>query len=427
MKTTVPERRFLLTLDAPGTLDGMTLRAAPRQAPGRDEVEVEVAAAGLNFLDVVLALGIIPIELHPALTLPLPVGFECAGRVVAIGESVRGLHIGQDVIAIGSGAITSHFTTPARLVVPRSAQLPAPEAATIAGAHLTAYYSLAKVARLAPGERVLIHAAAGGVGLAAVQWAQHVGAQIHATAGSSQKREYLRSLGIHHLSDSRSDRFVADVMQQTSGEGVDVVLNSLAGELLEKSLGLLRDFGRFVELGKRDCIENTKLGLRPFLKNLTFSLIDLMGLIQHRPEQVSALLREILGHIEHGILRPLPFRCFGVTQVEEAFRLMAGGQHTGKLVLTMDDPAARALLSPTGPLLSPRGPAPGGVRMSSCEQVLTELAERGIEIWAEGEGLRYRAAQAALTPELRASLRFHKRELIAELARRSGTQQPRLK
>lgn len=412
---TAATRRFQLTLDTPGTLDGMTLRTAPRRPPGKDEVEVEVATAGLNFLDVVLALGLIPVDLDPSLSLPLPVGFECAGRVVAIGESVSTLRVGQEVIAIGTGAVTSHLTTRALLVAPRPALLSAHAAATIAGAHLTAYYSLAKVARLAPGERVLIHSAAGGVGLAAVQWAQHVGAQIHATAGNSQKREYLRSLGVQHLSDSRSHRFVSDVMEQTGGEGVDVVLNSLAGEFIEKSFGLLRDFGRFVELGKRDCIENTKLGLRPFLKNLSFSLIDLMGLIRLRPEMVSSLLREVLEHIEQGALRPLPFRCFGVSQAEEAFRLMASGQHTGKLILTMDDPAAQAL---------PGGGAAAGtarrVRTSSCEQVLAELAERGIEIWAEGGALRYRAVQSALTPELRASLRFHKTELLAALARRSG-------
>lgn len=420
MTAAAPERRFQLTLDTPGTLDAMTLRAAPRRPPGKDEVEIEVASAGLNFLDVVLQLGIIPADLQPSGSLPLPIGFECAGRVVSIGESVSGLHVGQEVIAIGSGAIASHLTTPALLVVPQPAQLSAPAAATIAGAHLTAYYALAKVARLAPGERVLIHAAAGGVGLAAVQWAQHVGAQIHATAGSSQKHEYLRSLGVQHLSDSRSDRFVSDVLEQTGGEGVDVVLNSLAGDLLEKSFGLLRDFGRFIELGKRDCIQNTKLGLRPFLKNLTFSLVDLMGLIRHRPEQVASLLGEIVEHIERGNLKPLPYRCFGICQVEEAFRIMASGQHMGKLVLTMGDPAAQELLALTQHGSAQGTRAPGTVRMSSCERVLAELSERGIELWAEGDSLRYRAARAALTPELRASLRFHKEELLAALARKKG-------
>lgn len=426
-------RGFLLTLDAPGTFAGMTLRAVRRRPPGRGEVEIEVAAAGLNFLDVLLVLGLIPASLHPAGVPPVPLGLECAGRVVAVGEDVDGFDVGQDVVALGPGSLASHLTTSALLVAPQPRRLSYEQAATIVAAHATAYQALAKAARLAPGERVLIHAAAGGVGMAAIQWAQHIGARIHATAGSSQKREYLRSLGIHHLSDSRSDRFVSEVMAQTAGEGVDVVLNSLAGELLEKSFGLLRDFGRFIEIGKRDCIENTRLGMRPFLKNLTFSLVDLMGMARHRPEQIAALLREIVEHIERGNLNPLPVRCFGICQAEEAFRFMASGQHIGKLVLTMGDPAAQALLSPAGPPPAASEPtevarAPGTVRMSSCESVLAELAERGIEIWAEGEGLRYRAAQSALTPELRASLRFHKRELLAEIARRSGPPpQPRLK
>jgi epothilone polyketide synthase A len=425
MRAADSRRGFLLTLDSPGSVEGMTLRATRRRPPGRGEVEIEVAAAGLNFLDVLLVLGLIPASLHPAGAPPVPLGLECAGRVVALGEDVAGLEVGQDVVALGPGALASHLTTSALLVAPQPKRISHEQAATIVGAHLTAYQALAKAARLARGERVLIHAAAGGVGLAAIQWAQHIGAQIHATAGSSQKREYLQSLGIHHLSDSRSDRFVSDVMAQTAGEGVDVVLNSLSGELLEKSFGLLRDFGRFIEIGKRDCIENTRLGMRPFLKNLTFSLVDLMGMARHRPEQISALLREIAEHIDRGNLNPLPFRCFAVCQAEEAFRFMASGQHIGKLVLSMRDPAAQVLLSAADPPAAVsetagEGRPAGMVRISSCEHVLAELTERGIEIWAEGNALRYRAAKAALTPELRISLRFYKEELLDALARRSG-------
>src|SRR5262249_27290084 len=148
--------------------------------------------------------------------------------------------------------------------------------------YLTAWYALDRVAHLQRGERVLFHAATGGVGLAAVQWAQHVGAEVYATAGSPEKRAYLASLGVKYVSDSRSDRFVADVQAWTGGEGVDVVLNSLSGELIGKSFSLLRSYGRFLEVGKRDYYADNQLGLRPFLRNLSFSLVDLRGMIFER-------------------------------------------------------------------------------------------------------------------------------------------------
>src|SRR5262249_10529204 len=160
-------------------------------------------------------------------------------------------------------------TTMAALVLPRPAELSATEAATIPIASLTAWYALDQVARLQPGERVLIHAATGGGGLAAVQWAEHVGAEIYGRGSRPGKRAYLQSLGVRYVSDSRSDQFVADVRAWTGGEGVDVVLNSLSGELINKSFNLLRDHGRFVELGKRDYYANNQLGLQPFLRNLS--------------------------------------------------------------------------------------------------------------------------------------------------------------
>lgn len=417
------ERCFRLMLDVSGTFDGMTLRAVRRQPPGRGEVEIEIAAAGLNFLDVLLVLGVIPSFLQTAGSSPLPLGLECAGRIVAIGESVTGLSVGQEVVALGPGSFASHMKTSALFVAPRPERISAEQAATIAGAHLTAYYALDKVARLKRGERVLIHAAAGGVGLAALQWAQHVGAQIYATVGSSQKRTYLDSLGVQHLSDSRSEKFVEDVMLWTAGEGVDVVLNSLSGGLLQKSLGLLGEFGRFIELGKRDCMEDTQIGLRSFLKNLTFSLVDLHGLMRHRPAYLNALLYEVMGHVESGTLRPLPYRSFSICQVEDAFRFMAGGQHMGKIVLTMSDPAAWSLLSASTGLRDERplmvdANAARTVRMSSCELAMAELSARGIQIWLEGDKLRYRAAKSALSAELLASLRIYKEEITAALIRR---------
>jgi acyl transferase domain-containing protein/NADPH:quinone reductase-like Zn-dependent oxidoreductase/NAD(P)-dependent dehydrogenase (short-subunit alcohol dehydrogenase family)/acyl carrier protein len=328
------DRPFRLEIDEPGVLDRLVLRATERRAPGAGEVEIAIEAAGLNFHDVLLALGAIPNDLPGEPNTPL--GGECAGRIVAVGKGVIGLVVGQAVIALAGRTFASHITTPATLVLPRPLGLSVTQAAALPVAYLTAWYALERVACLRPGERVLIHAATGGVGLAAVQWAQHVGAEIYATAGSPEKRAYLESLGVRYVSDSRSTRFVADVQAWTGGEGVDVVLNSLSGELIEKSFGLLRSHGRFVELGKRDYYADNPLGLRPFLRSLSFSLVDLEGMIHWRPTWVRGLFEELLRLVAEGTFTPPVIKTLSIGDAVQAFHMMAQARHIGKLVLTMD-------------------------------------------------------------------------------------------
>ena len=209
------------------------------------------------------------------------------------------------------------------------------QAASIPIAFVTAYYALHEVARLGHGERVLIHAATGGVGLAAIQVARWLGAEIYATAGSPEKRAYLQALGIQHVMDSRSLSFADEVLALTDGQGVDVVLNSLSGEAIAKSLAVLAPYGRFVEIGKRDIYQNSQIGLWPFQKNLAYFAIDLDRMVRERPAQVGDVLREVLQLIEAGTFTPLPTRVFPVSQVAEAFRLMAQAKHLGKLVIDM--------------------------------------------------------------------------------------------
>ncbi len=268
-------------------------------------------------------------------------GGECAGRVARVGPGVEHLRPGDGVIAMGEGALGSHFTTSAALVAPRPPGFSAAECAGLPVVFLTAWYALAEVARLAPGERVLIHAGAGGVGMAAIQWAQAVGAEVYATAGSPEKRALLSSLGVKYVSDSRSLAFVDDIRRWTNGEGVDVVLNSLSGAFIPRSLELLRDHGRFVELGIRDYAANAQLGLRPFLRNLSFSLVDLRSMLRKRPERVRAMLDQVLSLFAEGVFRPVPHTEFALGRVGEAFRLMAQGRHTGKVVVSLQTAEAR--------------------------------------------------------------------------------------
>ncbi|MCX4246642.1 type I polyketide synthase [Paraliomyxa miuraensis] len=331
------DRPYRLEIDQPGVLERLALRPASRRDPGPEEVEIAVEATGLNFLDVLLALGVMPDDLPGEPGAPMLLGAECAGHIVAKGEGVEEFSLGQPVLALARGSMGSHVTVPTTLVVPRPAELSPIHAAAMPITYLTAWYALDGVARLQPGERVLIHSATGGVGLAAIQWAQHCDAEIHATAGSADKRDHLRSLGITHVSDSRSDRFVDDVLEWSGGRGVDVVLNSLSGELIEKSFGLLRAHGRFVELGKRDYYADRPLGLKPFLRNLSFSLVDLRGMMVERPAMVRELLEELVSLITAGVFQPPPVTTFPISRAADAFHHMAQARHIGKIVLTMGD------------------------------------------------------------------------------------------
>ena len=348
-------RSFRIDTTRPGMLDGLSLLEMERRAPGLGEVEIEVEATGLNFLDVLLAMGVLPDDVDGAVERTRRLGVECAGRIVAVGAGVEDLRVGQEVVALGLGAMATHLVTSRLLVTPKPARLGWEEAASLPVVFLTAYHALCHVARLRKGERVLIHAGAGGVGMAAIQWARHVGAEIFATAGSEEKRALLRSLGVQHVMDSRSLSFVEDVRRITNGEGVDVVLNSLSGEFIPASLGLLRDYGRFVEIGKRDYYEDRAIGLKPFLKNLSYSLVDLRGMMLKRPEIVASLLSEVMALFESGALAPLPCRTYPASRVAEGFVFMAQARHTGKITISMRDEAARVLRrrDTNGPLVRP--------------------------------------------------------------------------
>lgn len=313
----------------PGLLDSLCLTPMERRAPAAGEVEIAVQAAGLNFLDLLSAMGSRPDQREAAPAL----GLECAGRVTAVGDGVTDLQAGDDVLALAPGAFASFVTTKAELVARRPAGLGWEPAATLPIAFLTAYHALCAVGRAQPGERVLIHSAASGTGLAAVRVAQWLNADIYATAGSDERRAYLHSLGVRHVFDSRSLAFVEGVRQATGGDGVDVVVNSLSGEAIPASLSLLRPRGRFIELGKRDLYAQRKVGLYALRRNLSVSVVDLAGLAVEDPAYVGRLLRELLPLFERGALEPLPHECFALADASAAFRQMAQARHHGKVVL----------------------------------------------------------------------------------------------
>ena len=328
------EEPFRLEIATAGILDNLTLRSTTRRQPGQGEVEIQVRAAGLNFRDVLVAMGVIP----PVFEQSLDLGWECAGTVVRTGPGVEHLRVGEDVVALAPSCLGSYVTTDATLVAGKPAHISFEEAVTIPLTFMTAYYALHYLGRLTKGERVLIHAAAGGVGQAALQIAQHVGAEIFATAGTPEKRAFLKQQGVAHVMDSRSLEFADEVMRITGGEGVDVVLNSLAGEFIQRSLATLRAGGRFLEIGMADILQNNPLGLREFHKSLSFSSVNLAHMFVSHTAFCGAMLTEVLDYFLDGRFAPLPRHSFPLSEAQDAFRFMAQAKHIGKVVVTLDEP-----------------------------------------------------------------------------------------
>ncbi|MEO7275590.1 MAG: SDR family NAD(P)-dependent oxidoreductase [Vicinamibacterales bacterium] len=354
--TPAPRKRrvppFRLEPSRPGVLDGLILRETKRRRPGPGEVEIQVAASGLNFRDVMKAMGLYPTADGTDVWL----GDECAGSIVRVGSGVDGFRPGDPVVAFSSGALRSFITQPVGHVRRRPAGLSMEQAATVPIVFLTVLYALKHLAHLGRGERILIHAAAGGVGLAAIQYAQSVGAEVFATAGSPEKREYLRSLGVSHIMDSRSQVFADEVMAITGGRGVSVVLNSLAGEFIPNSLSLLEPSGRFIELGKIDIYQDAPLSLGQFKNGRSFLAVDLGWLLVHRPDMASDLFSEVMELFAAGTFRPMPVTTFSIADASTAFRYMAQARHIGKIALTVADRIEATILPPSeeAPIASSR-------------------------------------------------------------------------
>jgi phthiocerol/phenolphthiocerol synthesis type-I polyketide synthase C len=303
-----------------------------RKVPGSKEVEIEVAATGLNFRDVMWMLSLLPDDIIGQGAAGPTLGCECAGEVTRVGSAVRHLQPGDRVAAFAAAAFATHVTVAADQVAKLPTGITYEAGATIPVAFLTAYYSLVTLAKLKRGEWILVHGGAGAVGMAAIQIALARKARIIATAGSEAKRNLLKILGVHHALDSRSTMFVEHVRAITD-DGVDVVLNSLAGEAMERSIGCLRVFGRFVELGKRDYVANTHVGLRSFRNNITYFGVDIGQLMVGKTNIVRKIYADLMRQFKSGVLTPLPYSEFHACDLPEAFYLMQHSSHIGKIVV----------------------------------------------------------------------------------------------
>lgn len=330
-------RRFRLDFRAPGQLRNLVWLEQPERELAADEIEVRPVATGLNFRDVMYVMGLLPDEAVENGFAGASLGLEFSGVVTRVGARVDEYVPGDAVMGFGSACFASHVVTRANAVTPKPEAWSFEAAATVPTVFFTVYYALKQLANLQPGERVLIHGAAGGVGIAAVQLARHLGAEVFATAGSDEKREFVALLGADHVFDSRSLAYADQILAATAGDGVDVVLNSLAGEAIRRNLHVLRPFGRFLELGKRDFFENTPIGLRPFKDNISYFGIDADQLLIARPDLAGRLFREVMSLFRSGVLSPLPLRAFPAERVVDAFRFMQQARQIGKVVVSFEE------------------------------------------------------------------------------------------
>ena len=324
------DRPLRLTITSPGFLDTLSFTDDDRlsaQLP-KDEIEIQTKAFGLNFKDVILALGQLP---------GYYLGQECSGIVTRAGSDTSGLKIGDRVCAIAAGSIANTVRCKADCAVKLPNAISFSAGASIPLVYCTAQYCLAHVARLKANETILIHAAAGGVGQAALMLAQASKAHIFATVGSQEKKDFLMQnfqIPEKQIFYSRDTSFAQDVLEATSGKGVDVVLNSLAGEQLRASWKCMAPFGRFVEIGKRDITTNMNLEMGPFEHTVLFAGVDLGDLIQHRPHALQEVFLEVMDMIRTGAIKPVnPIHEFAVADVETAFRSLQSGRLMGKVVI----------------------------------------------------------------------------------------------
>lgn len=382
------------------------LQWQPGVKPELEAMQVAITPkhAGLNFRDVMFATGLLPDEaLEQGFSGPA-LGMEFSGIVSDIGEEVSHLNIGDKVMGFAPGCFANHIVTSALAVVKKPDDWSFAAAATVPTVFFTAYYSLVHLARLRAGERVLIHGAAGGVGLAAIQIAQSLGADIYATAGTHEKREFIKLLGSDRVFDSRSLAFADQILVDTNGEGIDVVLNSLAGEAIARNLEILKPFGRFLELGKRDFYADSAMGLRPFRNNISYFGIDADQLMLEQPQLTYQLFNELLASFESGELLPIPHRVFAANKVSDAFKHMQRSRQIGKVLVDLSTVPNAALSTPAA--------LPAQLKLSANATYLVTGGSSGLGLatveWLHDRGARHIAIVSRRGADSMSSTLFNK-------------------
>lgn len=327
---------YKFSVAQPGDLTSLCIVPLVENELEESEVEIEVEASGINFRDVLNALGMMKTysaSLGISEDAEIPLGGECVGRISRVGRKISKELIGQRVIgALAVGSLASHVITQANLCIPLPVDIEINDAAALSTAFLTAEHALCTLAKLQAGETILIHSGAGGVGQAAVQVARTIGAQIICTA-SKTKHQYLKEQGVLSVHDSRTKDFSQEILALTNGRGVDVVLNSLNSTWVDASFECLSKHGRFIEMGKIEVWSPEKAASkRPDVKYYQF---DLLEIANGNPQYINNLLIKILNECREGAYKPLPVKVFNKDQCSDAFRYIAQAKHIGKVVVNL--------------------------------------------------------------------------------------------
>jgi acyl transferase domain-containing protein/NAD(P)-dependent dehydrogenase (short-subunit alcohol dehydrogenase family)/acyl carrier protein len=348
------ERGFALRKNGSRGIDALFWEECAQRPLAPGEVRVGVHASGLNFRDVMAVAGLLPKGAEPS-DAGAALGLEFSGQVESIGADVDNFAPGDRVLGIARGSLRRTITLSADRLHRVPGHLSDAEAASIPSVYLTAHYALSVLGRLRKGETILIHSGAGGLGLAAIAVAKRLGAEIFATAGTPEKRAYLKTIGLREVMDSRSLSFADEVLKATGGRGVDLVLNALPGPFIEKGLECLAPYGRFIELGKRDVYDDRSFGLKALRRNISLHVVDVAALVEERPDLAGEMTRELLALFAARELSPPPVTVFPAGKVTDAFRTFAEARHIGKIAIDVRDPALAVRMARDDAPVDPRG------------------------------------------------------------------------
>ena len=326
------------TIEEYGVLDNVVLRETERRTPAADQVEIQIKASALNFRDIMIAMGLLSDDAVDGGLFGRTFGLECSGVITKVGADVTNVKVGDEVMATAPSCLGGFAYAYGVHCVKKPSGINWQEAASLPVVYTTAYFSLIHHCRLEKGEKVLIHAAAGGVGIAAINIANAVGAEIYATVSTQDKRDYIIGLGVkpENIMNSRTLDFADELMEKTNGRGVDVVLNSLSGEAIFKSVRCLAAYGRFIEIGKTDIYRNSKLGLQPFGNNLTYFGVDVDRLFEQKKSFGGKLFQESIDYFVENNFAPHPVTVFPIGKLADAFQFMGGARHIGKVIVSME-------------------------------------------------------------------------------------------
>ncbi|NVO12245.1 MAG: type I polyketide synthase [Bacteroidales bacterium] len=328
---------FNLKITDFGNFENLKYQEVLRRKPANDEVEIKVCSTGMNFRDIMMSMGLLSEKAVEGGYFGRTLGLECSGVVISVGDLVTDYKPGDEVIAIAPESFSGFVYTKDYCVVPKPKHINFEDGASILTVYATAYYGLHYLCNISKGDRVLIHAAAGGVGIAAVKLAILAGAEVYATAGRDEKHEYLKSLGVKNIFNSRNLNYADEIMEATKGEGVDIILNSLAGDNIPQSIRCLAPFGRFVEIGKADIYQNRRIDLERFGNNLAYFALDVDRMAIQRPKLIKKVLGEVMELFSSKKISTHPVHAFPASKVKEAFKFMSQANHIGKVVVNMND------------------------------------------------------------------------------------------